>query len=85
MSRPSCAFYFAIYKFCVETPWGEKILKSDPYAFHTETRPNNASKYYYGGKTPIMDDIEYDKLPSFIRDEARDEVAGRRRVLSRER
>lgn len=37
---------FAIYKYCIETPWFEKILKSDPYAFHTETRPDNASIVY---------------------------------------
>ena len=37
---------FTIYKFCVETPWGEKLLKSDPYAFHTQTRPDNASVVY---------------------------------------
>ncbi|MBQ3285600.1 MAG: 1,4-alpha-glucan branching protein GlgB [Ruminococcus sp.] len=36
----------AIYKYCVETPWFEKILKSDPFAFHTQTRPDNASIIY---------------------------------------
>ncbi|WP_370687051.1 1,4-alpha-glucan branching protein GlgB [Ruminococcus sp. zg-924] len=34
------------YKYCVETPWFEKLYKSDPYAFHTQTRPDNASKFY---------------------------------------
>jgi 1,4-alpha-glucan branching enzyme len=34
------------YKFCVEDAKGRKIFKSDPYAFHFETRPGNASKYY---------------------------------------
>lgn len=34
------------YKFCVESPDGNKVFKSDPYARHFETRPNNASKYY---------------------------------------
>ena len=37
---------FDRYKFCIETPWFEKIIKSDPYAFHTETRPDNASIVY---------------------------------------
>ena len=37
---------FEIYKYCVETPWFEKLLKSDPYAFHTQTRPDNASVVY---------------------------------------
>lgn len=34
------------YKYCVETPWFEKIMKSDPYAFYAETRPDNASRVY---------------------------------------
>ena len=37
---------FDSYKFCVETPWFEKQYKTDPYAFHCQTRPENASKYY---------------------------------------
>ena len=32
-----------IYKYCVETPWFEKQLKSDPYAFYSQVRPDNAS------------------------------------------
>ena len=34
------------YKFCIETPWFEKIMKSDPFAFFAENRPDNASKVY---------------------------------------
>ncbi len=34
------------YKFQIIAPEGEKLYKSDPYAFHTETRPGNASKVY---------------------------------------
>lgn len=34
------------YKFCIETPESEKILKSDPFAFYAENRPDNASKVY---------------------------------------
>ena len=25
---------FGLYKYCIETPWFEKILKSDPYAYY---------------------------------------------------
>ena len=38
---------FACYKYCVETPWNERILKTDPYAFHCQTRPDNASRTYH--------------------------------------
>ena len=34
---------FESYKYCIETLNNEKILKSDPFAFFAETRPNNAS------------------------------------------
>ena len=37
---------YDIYKYCVETPWNERQLKSDPYAFHSQTRPDNASMFY---------------------------------------
>ena len=32
-----------IYKYQIETSWGEKILKADPYAFYSELRPHTAS------------------------------------------
>ena len=32
-----------LYKYLIETSWGEKILKSDPYAFYSELRPHTAS------------------------------------------
>ncbi len=34
------------YKYCVETPWFEKLLKSDPFAFFAELRPDNASRVF---------------------------------------
>ncbi len=37
---------FTTYKFCVEGSGGKRVFKSDPYAFHFETRPGSASKYY---------------------------------------
>lgn len=37
---------YDIYKYCITTASDELIYKSDPYAFHTETRPSNGSKVY---------------------------------------
>ena len=40
---------FDAYKYCItpsDTTEGEKLLRADPYAFHSETRPDNASKVY---------------------------------------
>ena len=45
-----------LYKYQIETSWGEKILKSDPYAFYSELRPQTASivngkpKFRWGDK-----------------------------------
>jgi len=43
---PNVVNEFDNYKYCVETQWGERLYKSDPYAFHFETRPSNSSKFY---------------------------------------
>lgn len=37
---------YEIYKFSVETVHGDIVLKADPYAFHSETRPSTGSKIY---------------------------------------
>ena len=36
---------YSVYKFCIVKQDGTKVLKSDPYAYHFETRPNNSSIY----------------------------------------
>ncbi len=42
---PGCHTYDA-YKFAVTGADGKVRMKTDPYAFHCETRPNNAGKLY---------------------------------------
>ena len=37
---------YTAYKFAVTAPSGTVTFKTDPYGFHTETRPANASKLY---------------------------------------
>ncbi len=44
------------YKYAITTPSGTKNMKSDPYAFHCETRPGTASKVYETGSYKWGDD-----------------------------
>ena len=37
---------YDVYKYSIETQSDKIILKTDPYAFHCETRPSNGSKFY---------------------------------------
>ena len=44
--RLDCCREFDCYKYHIVTADGRELLKSDPYAFHCETRPKNASKLF---------------------------------------
>lgn len=37
---------YDLYKYCVKTKDGRSLLKADPYAFHSQTAPETASKLY---------------------------------------
>ena len=37
---------YDVYRYAVTTQDGEVLMKADPYAYHYETRPSNASKFY---------------------------------------
>ena len=52
---------FDLYKYCIETPYFEKILKSDPYANHFETRPDNCSMVYDLNEYTWNDDAWFEK------------------------
>ena len=34
------------YKYCVTAKDGRRLMKADPYGFHSETRPGSATKFY---------------------------------------
>ncbi len=37
---------FCTYKYCIESEYGDRLMKADPYAFHAQTRPSQASVVY---------------------------------------
>ena len=37
---------FCTYKYCIESEYGDRLMKADPYAFHAQTRPGQASVVY---------------------------------------
>ena len=37
---------FCAYKYCIESEYGDRLMKADPYAFHAQTRPGQASVVY---------------------------------------
>ncbi|MGV3464482.1 MAG: 1,4-alpha-glucan branching protein GlgB [Heyndrickxia sp.] len=50
-----------LYKYEIHTAYGEKLLKSDPYAFYSEKRPNTASVIYALNKHEWKDKKWMDK------------------------
>lgn len=53
---------FDVYKYCVTCADGTKRMKADPYAFHSETRPANASKFFDLDGFQWSDEKYYKKL-----------------------
>ncbi len=49
---------FAVYKYAVTDKKGNTVLKADPYAFHSQTPPENASAVY-GLGTHLWEDDEW--------------------------
>ena len=37
---------FCTYKYCIESEYGDRLMKADPYAFHAQTRPGQVSVVY---------------------------------------
>ena len=37
---------FCTYKYCIESEYSDRLMKADPYAFHAQTRPGQASVVY---------------------------------------
>lgn len=50
------------YKYCITTGDGRKILKADPYAYHSETPDKTASKVYKLGKYKWKDEEYFQTL-----------------------
>ena len=55
-----------LYKYCITTSQGEKIMKSDPYANYAEVRPGTASRvvdlsgFRWGDSTWLKKRLEFD-------------------------
>lgn len=47
---------YDVYKYCITTAADQLLFKADPFAFHTETRPSNASKVFDVEGYPWQDD-----------------------------
>lgn len=73
---------FACYKYCVETPWHERRLKTDPYAFHCQTRPDNASRVYEIDGYEWHDEKWYDYKRASAQEYACQCLRGKRRFLA---
>ena len=52
---------YDMYKYSIETPSGDVVLKTDPYAYHMQTRPESASRFYELGKYPWKDQAWMEK------------------------
>ena len=56
-----------LYKYCITTSQGEKIMKSDPYANYAEVRPGTASRvvdlsgFRWGDSTWLKKRLEFDQ------------------------
>ncbi len=51
------------YKYCITAKDGRRFMKADPYGFHTETRPDTASKFY-DVDSFVWDDGDWQKKKS---------------------
>lgn len=52
---------YDMYKYSIETVTGNVVLKTDPYAYHMQTRPESASRFYELGKYPWKDQAWMEK------------------------
>ena len=52
---------YDMYKYSIETSTGDILLKTDPYAYHMQTRPESASRFYELGKYAWKDQAWMEK------------------------